>query len=443
MTDFVPSGQQAAAMHAIRDWFINRTHEQQVFRVFGYAGTGKTTITRHAIAELGLGTKGRDAAASTVSGIGGVLYAAFTGKAALVMSRKGTPASTIHSLIYRVSEAAQAEIERVKEEIADLEAVVPGLGIGERTMGEIRLRSLRLRLRDIHKPRFILNEQSIVRDAALIVLDEVSMVGAAMARDLLAFGKPILVLGDPGQLPPIRGEGAFTRDEPDVMLTEIHCQAGQSAIIRLATLARQGRPIDYGEHDPDVCKLPRSSIGPGQLLMGDQVICGRNATRIRLNLAMKQAAGFEAPYPTGEVRAGGSEKIICLRNRADLGIVNGMFLRLENVEDQNEFCFSARIEPEDAPGGAIAASQAAYPIYKGHFDDHIASDPEREVRDHLVRKDLIEAVWGWAITGHKSQGSQWPNVIVLDDGLGRTAQDRARWLYTAITRAERGLVLLD
>jgi exodeoxyribonuclease-5 len=130
-------------------------------------------------------------------------------------------------------------------------------------MGETRLRSLRLRLRDIHKPRFILNEQSIVRDAALIVLDEVSMVGAAMARDLLAFGKPILVLGDPGQLPPIRGEGAFTRDEPDVMLTEIHRQAGQSAIIRLATLARQGRPIDYGEHDPDVCKLPRSSIGPG------------------------------------------------------------------------------------------------------------------------------------------------------------------------------------
>ena len=49
----------------------------------------------------------RDAAAGTVSGTGGVLYAAFTGKAALVMSRKGTPASTIHSLIYRVSEATQ------------------------------------------------------------------------------------------------------------------------------------------------------------------------------------------------------------------------------------------------------------------------------------------------------------------------------------------------
>jgi len=190
-------------------------------------------------------------------------------------------------------------------------------------------------------------------------------------------------------------------------------------------------------------KLPRSSIGPEQLLNGGQVICGRNATRIQLNLAMKRAAGFAAAYPTGEVRAGASEKIICLKNRADLGIVNGMFLRLEDIEDENELCFSARVEPEAAPAGAPATGDGRYLIYKGHFDDHIAPDPERERRDHWVRKGLIEAVWGWAITCHKSQGSQWQNVVVLDDGLGRTAQDRARWLYTAITRAERGLVLLD
>lgn len=443
MSNFVPSDRQAEAIHAIRDWFTTRTHAQQVFRVFGYAGSGKTTITRHAIADLGLDTMVRDAAAGTVSGTGGVLYTAFTGKAALVMSRKGTPASTIHSLIYRVSEATQAEIEQVKAEIAALDAALPGLGIDEQTMGEARLRSLRLRLADIHKPRFVLNEQSIVRDAALIVLDEVSMVGEEMARDLLAFGKPILVLGDPGQLPPIKGEGAFTRDAPDVMLTEIHRQAGESAIIRLATLARQGRPIAYGEHDPHVWKLPRSSIGPEQLLKGGQVICGRNATRVQLNLAMKRAAGFAAPYPSGEVRGGVPEKIICLKNRADLGIVNGMFLRLEDIEHENEVCFSARIEPEDAPAGATATGDGRYLIYKGHFDDHVALDPERERRDHWVRKGLIEAVWGWAITCHKSQGSQWPNVVVLDDGLGRTAQDRSRWLYTAITRAERGLVLLD
>ena len=70
-------------------------------------------------------------------------------------------------------------------------------------------------------------------------------------------------------------------------------------------------------------------------------------------------------------------------------------------------------------------------------------DPERDRRDHWIKKGLIEAVWGYAITCHKAQGSQWENVLVYDDGLGRTAEDRARWLYTAITRAEQGLVILD
>ena len=75
------------------------------------------------------------------------------------------------------------------------------------------------------------------------------MVDEDMARDLMSFKKPILVLGDPGQLPPIRGEGAFTRDAPDVMLTEIHRQAEESAIIRLATMARQGEAIGFGQYD--------------------------------------------------------------------------------------------------------------------------------------------------------------------------------------------------
>ncbi len=198
---FAPSPMQAKAIQDIKDWFANRTQEQQVFRVFGYAGTGKTTITKHAIAELGL-----------TEGTGGdVLYGAFTGKAALVMSRKGTPASTIHSLIYRVSEATPSEIEKIKNEIADLKAKIPEMGMAERLFAESQLRSLDLRLSDIHKPRFVLNEQSTLRDAKLLVLDEVSMVGDDMARDLLAFGKPVLVLGDPGQLPLSRARALSSR----------------------------------------------------------------------------------------------------------------------------------------------------------------------------------------------------------------------------------------
>jgi exodeoxyribonuclease-5 len=426
---FAPSPQQAAAIAAIVEWYRHRRAEQQVFRLFGYAGTGKSTITAAAIAALGLESMGRDGGTAA----GGVLFAAFTGKAALVMTRKGTPASTIHSLVYRVSEATPAEVERVERELAGLRRALGGMGTAERAFAETRIGKLQLRLVDIHKPTFLLNEQSRLRDADLLVLDEVSMVGPEMAADLLAFGKPVLVLGDPGQLPPIKGQGAFTDAAPDVMLTEIHRQAGESAIIRLATLARRGEPIPAGAHDEHVWKLPLGAVGPAQMLRGGQVICGRNSTRLWLNGAMKAAAGFPAAYPEG-----GAEKLICLKNRHDLGLVNGMFVSLTDVRDDGPLAFAAAATTED--GAAVAGRQR---FYKGHYDDHVRLVPDRARRDWRELRGLVETTWGYAITCHKAQGSQWENVVVYDDGLGRTAADRARWLYTAITRAERGLVVLD
>ena len=424
---FTPSPLQARAIADIKDWFANRTKEQQIFRVFGYAGSGKTTITKHAIDELKLSTMNPN------GGQGGVLFAAFTGKAALVMSRKGTPASTIHSLIYRVSESTPEEVARVEEEAAKLSASILTMPASERAFASERLKRLELRLADIHKPQFVLNEQSLLRDADLVVLDEVSMVGEDMAGDLLAFGKPVLVLGDPGQLPPIKGAGAFTEVEPDVMLTEVHRQAGDSAIIRLATLARQGLPIPQGQHDEHVWKMARRDVSPAQMLMGGQVICGMNATRRQLNNAMRHASGFTNTYPSGR-----DEKLICLKNRHDLGLINGMFIDLTDIRDEGPLALSASVKTED--GDAIPGRVK---FYKGHYDDHVAFDRERSRRDWRDMRGLVESDWGYAITGHKSQGSQWKNVLVYDDGLGRTSEERARWLYTAITRAEQGLVILD
>ena len=421
------SDMQARAIAAIRDWYENRRGEQQIFRLFGYAGTGKTTITALAIDALGFEPM-------TPGGLGGVLFAAFTGKAALVMTRKGTPAQTIHSLIYRVSEATPEEIARVTEDLASLRRDLPRMGQAERDFAMTRIAQLELRLEDIHQPKFLINEQSTLRDADLLVLDEVSMVGADMAHDLLAFGKPILVLGDPGQLPPIKGLGFFTEAAPDVMLTEVHRQAGDSAILRLATLAREGLPIPPGAHDDHVWKMSRHDVGPAQMLQGGQVICGTNATRRSLNTAMKRAAGFGADYPTGS-----GEKIICLKNRHDLGLINGMFLTLTDVRQDpgDDFAFSALVETED--GLSIAGRQS---FWRGEYADHVAFDPERGRREWQARRGLIETSWGYAITCHKAQGSQFPTVVVVDDGFGRSAADRSRWLYTAITRAEWGLVIL-
>ncbi len=438
MTDFTPSPTQAAAIREIRAWFETRTNEQQVFRLFGYAGSGKSTVLKFALDELGLSPH---RSAKDGPCVPGVVTATFTGKAALVLTRKGTPARTIHSLIYSVIEATEEEIETAAKKIREAEGTARGLAGFDRTTAEAAIEAMRQALSAMKHPRFALNPQSDAADARLIVLDEVSMVGEEMARDLMSFGKPILVLGDPGQLPPIKGEGAFTRDAPDVMLTEIHRQAAESAIIRLATMARTGDPIGFGTYDAHVAKLRKGDITPEQALRGGQLICGMNATRLQLNNAMRAAAGLGGTWlPTG-----GTEKVICLKNQNDLGLINGMFVTLEDIVDEGSLYFSAVVTDEDGRRvGPLKGNgcPARLRIYKGHFEDHVAFDRHRHDRDWREKKLLTEATFGWAITAHKAQGSQWENVIVWDDGLGKSEIDRRRWLYTAITRAERGLVLL-
>ena len=440
MNDITPSDSQARAIAEIKDWFANRTHEQQVFRLFGYAGSGKSTVLKFALDELGLDPHQGDRDGGPC--VPGVVTATFTGKAALVLRRKGTPTRTIHSLIYSVIEATEEEIAQAQRKIERAENEARPLSGFERTSAEAAIEAMRQAIAGMKKPRFALNPQSDAAEARLIVLDEVSMVGEEMARDLMSFGKPILVLGDPGQLPPIKGEGAFTKDAPDIMLTEIHRQAAESAVIRLATMARQGQPIGFGQHDTFVWKMRKADVTPEQCLRGGQVICGMNVTRLQLNNAMRRAAGFAcgSVLPTGK-----AEKIICLKNQNDLGLINGMFVTLDDIVEEGSLYFSATVTDEDGqPVGPPAGNGARgrLRIYKGHFEDHVAFDRDRHDRDWRDKRALTEATFGWAITGHKSQGSQWQNVIVWDDGLGRSDLDRRRWLYTVITRAEKGLVIL-
>lgn len=435
-----PSNTQKKAIDAIKHWFENETEQKQVFRLFGYAGTGKSTVLKFALEELGLDAHKSER--EDAECVPGVVTATFTGKAALVLKRKGTPARTIHSLIYSVIEATEAEIEEYAKKVVEAENKARGIvDTTDRCFAEAAIVTMRENLSKMKKPRFALNPQSDAADCKLIVLDEVSMVGELMAADLLSFGKPILVLGDPGQLPPIQGEGAFTQQEPDIMLTEIHRQAEESAIIRLATMARQGQPIGFGAYDEFVAKIPKSAISPAEMLRGGQLICGMNATRLQLNNDMRRAAGFNG----GALPSGPDEKIICLKNQNDLGLINGMFLSLGDVVDDGEKYFSAVVTDDEGRiigGEDRHGKPSRQRIYKGHFLDHLHFDKGRHDQDWKVKKMLTEATFGWAITCHKAQGSQWENVLVWDDGLGRTPEDRNRWLYTAITRAEKGLVLL-
>lgn len=438
---FRPSETQSRAIAEIKDWFLNKTDGQQVFRLFGYAGTGKSTVLKLVLDSLSLKHQMIVRAGDGEPAEGGVVTATFTGKAALVLRQKGTPARTIHSLIYSVIESTEAEIKQQEERIEALEAE-QAVSTWDTIDRDAKIQAAKNTLSQMKKPRFALNPLSPAKFADLIVLDEVSMVGDEMAKDLLSFGRPVLVLGDPGQLPPIHGEGAFTKQEPDVMLTEIHRQAAESAIIRLATAARTQQPIACGSYSDSVAVLPKGMILAEQMLKARQVIVGKNATRRDLNNQLRRAAGFV----NGALPTGPAEKIICLKNQNDIGLVNGGFVSLDNIKPdaKNDMAFSAEVTMLDLEEpGREGGKKRRLRIYAGHFLDHFQFDPERGERDWKMRKSLVEVTYGWAITCHKAQGSQWENVVVWDDGLGQTPLDRARWLYTAITRAETGLVLLQ
>jgi intein/homing endonuclease len=273
-----------------------------------------------------------------------------------------------------------------------------------------------------------------------VLVHNCSMVDHIMGTDLLSFGKPILVLGDPGQLPPIRGEGFFINHKPDVMLTEIHRQAMESPIIRLGIMAREFKPIPFGRYDDNVWKMHKYDFEETDLLNADQVICGMNATRYQLNNSMRKTSGFDihTPWPTSP-----REKIICLKNMHDKGLINGMFINVDDVEyvnshrrDVRDVAFSANITTEDG------LSVGYQNVYNGHFMNHVSFDPERLQNDWKISRRMVEATFGWAITCHKAQGSQWKNVIVIDDGWGRLREERAKWLYTSLSRAEEGLCIL-
>ncbi len=340
----------------------------QIFRLFGYAGTGKTTLARH-IAD------GVD---------GDVCFAAYTGKAAHVMRSKGAKgAGTIHSLIYR-------------------------------TRGE-----------DENGPTFVLNDDSAAGKAALIVIDECSMVDAEIGRDLLSFGTPVLVLGDPAQLPPIAGGGFFTEAEPDVMLTEVHRQAADNPIVRLSMIVREGGDLPRGVYGESAV-IGRDGLEPGEVTDADQVLVGRNNTRRSYNGRIRQLLGREGTTPVA------GDTLVCLRNDRKRGLLNGSLWTVDKVSRPRKGLLRYNLLPEDGTRGAKATTVSVNPAF---FDGTAEGLPLAERR----RSDEFD--FGYVLTVHKAQGSQWDNVVLFDESFA-FRENRSRWLYTGITRAATRITIV-
>ena len=370
--------QQDEALKAVSKWL--KEGKSPVFRLFGYAGTGKTTLAKHFAEHVD----------------GDVLFAAFTGKAAQVLrSRGASNAKTIHSLIYRPrGEEAVEDEETGKTSIA---------------------------------PMFSINRQSPVAKAALMVIDECSMVDEALGRDLMSFGTPILVLGDPGQLPPVSGGGFFTDQEPDYLLTDIPRQARDNPIIQLAMHIREGKEIMYGDYGDTARVISKNEVTQDLVLGADQVLVGTNKTRRRYNMRLRELKGFTVDYP----QAG--DKLVCLRNDQVKGLLNGSLWQvMTSSRETVKPGINLLIKPEDDD---MDRGAAKIKLLKDAF-----ADIETEI-PWSTRKRYDEFDYGYALTVHKAQGSQWNDVVLFDESWA-FRDTRERWLYTAVTRAAETLTIV-
>jgi exodeoxyribonuclease-5 len=364
------SPQQDRALTAINRW-LRDSDAEQCFYLFGYAGAGKTEIA-HDIGQA----------------VSDAYYVAFTGKATHVLQQRGcSPVSTIHRLIYR-------------HEFDDEE---------------------RTYIRELKTP----NDLSNVK---LLIVDEASMVNAELARDLLSFGIKTLIIADPAQLSPPNGIGYFMQFEPDVMLTEIHRQARDNPILRLADDIRNGKRLwrkrrygrglvitDFAGADEDVADH-------------DVVLVGINDTRRRWNSSLRKRRNFICGYQRRKEPVCG-ETLVCLRNDYSVSdeIFNGQLWQVQTIE---------RIDAE------IPILQLTLKNEEGRTKVRVPVEcfnatPQSDWLKHLQYLDF-----GYALTVHKAQGSEWSRVLLVDES--GAFRERAReWLYTGITRAIDKLTIID
>lgn len=390
MKEITPSDLQWRAIQAIVAWYLGGASTKQVFYLAGFAGTGKSTVLRFVLDEL------------RKHGCLRVAIGTLTGKAAHVLRMKGNPgARTMHSGMY-----------------------VP---IHDDETG---------------KTRWSWAEEAPFGDSDLIVIDEGSMINRPHAQDAERFGKKILVLADPGQLQPISGPAYWTAGEPDFFLDEVHRQALDHPILRLATMAREGKTLELGRWEaPDnddgtpggwAQVLPHNGDNQHWIYREEtRPICGIHRVRWGYTRRMRRMRGVgEEPVPQP------GEPIMCIRNDRELGIFNGMGGRLGGVEGRragdDANALRLLVEMDDLP--AALRLQVHNYGFRQHYENGL-------LRPDPFPRGLHEFDFNYITTLHKEQGSEHDEVTIVDDAA-IFKQDQHRWRYTACTRPIYNLTFL-
>ena len=366
--------------------------------ISGYAGTGKSTLVRFIIEALDIEEDK-------------VCYCAFTGKAAEVLRKKGNKnACTLHKLLYE--------------------------SIPKPTGGFFR------------KPKPFIYYK-------IVVVDEISMAPKSLINLLFSHQVYVICLGDPFQLPPIeKDENNHLLDNPHIFLDEIMRQEAESEIIQLTMKIRNQEPIDYFDGN-EVKVIPYSELNTGVLQWGDQILTATNAKRQAINNQMRALAGRSGEPVDGD-------KMICLRNYWDDFSMNGDSLINGTIGIlQNSFqtwreiprFVQSNIRKFDVLVGDLIVPETNDVYQMTEMDRQMIISGEKCCDWRLSYKlgklrpkygEIVpkEFTYAYAITTHKSQGSEWPKVVVLEEQFPFDKTEHARWLYTACTRSSEKLVLV-
>ncbi len=378
MVDITLTDEQNQAIKEFFNWFNNfkLKYSKRFFFISGPAGTGKTTLCRFILDDLNSSDKT-------------VCCCAFTGKASVNFKEKtGYPSNTIHSCIYKP------------------------------VMKDGKVVDWKLNFYD-----------SPFLECDLIIIDEISMVYKELWLDILKYNKPILVFGDLNQLPPVNNDIIFSEINVDFNLTQIHRQALENPIIRLSIDVRNETDIPYGNFEDKVLKIRRDEFDLKNILKFDQVLCGRNVTRVELNNYTRQLLGYTTQLPSI------NEKLICLRNNRDAYVFNGQILNtISNPikQDKKRGTFDIRLDYNEGYSNVFTI-----------FDDEFLRKDIREERWRILRDNpwFCQFDFSYTISVHKSQGSEWNTVCLFDESYC-FRESRWKWLYTGITRCKDKLLII-
>lgn len=271
------------------------------------------------------------------------------------------------------------------------------------------LREIRKRQDGSDDLRFELAHDDGALWGRVILVDESSMINEEMAADMLRTEARFVTCGDPGQLPPVKGKQYF--DKAHFTLKTIHRQALDSPIIRQAHRIRLG--YSY-EPDGDAFRVQRK-MSPDEVCGADIVLCWKNITRQAVNSLARRHRGIVEPFP----QAG--EPVVCLKNAPEYGVFNGGVYTLTRAFKEGDADIYLLINGEETTIRAVK--------FEG-------------MRNAVPYTDDVTTSFclGYALTVHKAQGSEWDNVLLIDEYS--MYEHRFRWLYTGITRAAKKLTII-